>query len=266
MADVSSNNGLPTDKKALTARLRELWDAGYRVLGVKCTEGKSYTWDLSHEVCRIWHSFGGVVNHYHFGHPGSNAEGKAQADFFWTHVRSDFASGDTWTFDAETKGESTAEIVGFTDRLLDHWHVRAEHYVYGGPYFLRDSKIIAYRGALLWLADYDTKVAFVPPSWGDWTIWQNADKYKFPGIGSADHSVLKPEVVHLELSMGDKNFAVERMAKLLKQHGYGGFVVNQSFGVGKRRAVNKFKKAHGWHQDGFVGQRMWKALEHHGQK
>lgn len=261
MADVSSNNGLPSNIKALTAKLQELWNEGSRILGVKSTEGTAYTWSLSHDVCRIWHSFGGVVNHYHFGHPGSNALGKSQADFFWSHTKGDFVHGDTWTFDAETKGESTSEIVGFTDRMIDHWNVKSEHYVYGGAYFFRDNKITMYRGALLWLAAYGSKVPFIPPTFKDWAIWQNEDNHVFAGIGKADHSILKPHVIHLNIVKGDTNFAVERLAKLLKAHGYKGFVVNQSYGIGKRRAVNKFKKAQGWHQDGEVGTRMWAALD-----
>jgi len=262
MADVSSNN-FPSNitAKQLRAKLQQMWDAGFRVLGVKCTEGTTYVWDLSHQVCAIWHSFGGIVNHYHFGHPGSVASGRAQADFFFNHVNGDWRKGDSWTFDAETKGESASEVNAFADRLLDGYHFASDFFTYGGPYFLRDNHIVAHRGSMLWLADYDDHVVFVPPSWHAWSIWQHTDKGSVPGLGHADLSIMKPEVIHLHLVRGDNNFAVERMAKLLKQHGYRGFLVNQKFGLGKRRAVKKFQAKHGWHQNGEVNAHMWQVLD-----
>lgn len=159
-----SDNDPPHDLKAH-------YDAGYRTLVLKVTQGTSYVWGDSHKYAAEWHSFGkdAIVGHYHFLAPGSAASGTLQANYFWAHVKGDVRKGDVLIEDVETNGEDGAEHSSFQSKLKSL--SRLERWTYGSPYFLRDHGITA-QGTLLWLAEVAATWAFIPPGWKTVHAWQ----------------------------------------------------------------------------------------------
>lgn len=247
--DLSSNNG--------AVDLKKHWDAGHRILILKVTEGTSYVWQQSHVLAAQWHSYGGVVWHYHFLSPG---DGAAQADWFWDHVKNDRAVGDLFVVDVETKGDTGAEVNTFIDRV--RVYDSRQGLIYGSPSFLTTNQICKHAGWWLWLAEYGPKTD-VPPSWAGWAAWQFTDRGAAAGVtGGVDVSQVKPWTARVTVRLGDRAWPVLLLKQRLHQLGYGGLVMNDKYGFGLRRAVAKFKRDRRLHnQDGRVcGATMWAAL------
>jgi GH25 family lysozyme M1 (1,4-beta-N-acetylmuramidase) len=205
MVDLSSNNPAPD--------LKAHWDAGYRVLCLKVTEGTGYAWTASHRLAAEWHSFGldAVVWHYHFLHPGTTASGAKQADWFWAHVRGDLRAGDRVVCDVETAGETGGEVAAFWARYVTH-DPRTPRVDYGSPYFLRDHGIRPQHGEALWLAQYAARVSFIPPGWTSYLAWQYTQTARgVPGMrGAVDQSHLKPAALpaslHLRITAENRGY------------------------------------------------------------
>ncbi|HJQ00071.1 MAG TPA: GH25 family lysozyme [Jatrophihabitans sp.] len=91
--DISSHNGTPN--------LRAYWDAGYRELMLKATEGTGYAWDQMQALARQWHSFGADarVGYYHWLYGTLSAA--AQFAWFQAHVAPVFRPGDRVMIDFE---------------------------------------------------------------------------------------------------------------------------------------------------------------------
>lgn len=258
MVDLSSNNG-PVNLKAL-------WHAGFRVLTLKATEGTNYAWSDSHALAKQWHSFGGIVGHYHFLHPGTYSSGTQQADWFWDHVNLDVAPSDFLIVDVETNGETNAEVQAFIDRVHEH-APNTRGLVYGPEYFLRDdAKARPAFGWGVWVADYSGGVDFIPPGWATWTAWQYTQSGSVPGVsGNVDISNIRRSLTEPTLWFGDKLFPVVNAKRALQKAGYKGFVINNDYGWGFRRAVHSFKKRHGYVNTSgrFINQRFWNDIRNY---
>ena len=191
MVDLSSNNPLPN--------LKLHYDAGYRLLCLKVTEGTNYAWSASHSLAALWHSYGvdAWLWHYHFLHPGSVASGAQQADWFWAHVRTDIVAGrDRVVCDAETQGETGTELDAFWARYMTH-DPHTPRVDYGGPYFFRDNGLRPHHDEDLWIAEYGSRVSFIPPGWTTWLAWQFTQSATgVPGMsGQVDQSHLAPSAL-----------------------------------------------------------------------
>lgn len=261
--DLSDNNPPPD--------LAKHWAAGFRVLILKLTEGTSYSWAASHALSAAWHKMGtgGIVGHYHFGEPG---DGTAEAHWFLAHVLPDLSGGDFLVYDAEKNGVKAKQVYAFidtchtfrpTNEVQARMLVRAfrRSMEYGGPGFFIPNRIKSHLGWWLWQAEYGP-VAKPIPGFPIRAMWQfTSDATNIPGIGGrVDLSHVTARVLQPTSHFGDRHFAVLDLATALRHAGYRGFAMNSKLGRGKRRAINKLKKSHGWRADGVAGPRVFKAL------
>ena len=194
MVDVNGYR-IPTD---LAAHYR----AGYRVLGVKVTQGSMYTWHQGLDIIDAWHRLGSDAHCvvYHFATAGIS--GTAQADHFLNTVNPHLRWGDTYCIDMEgqpasyrqwARGEAKKVHDSFIDRVNDagrRWGTlrrkQLRGLTYGGPYFLRDQGIRKHGGWRLWIAAYVTKLPFIPPGWLTYMAWQYTDAQRgVPGMPSS---------------------------------------------------------------------------------
>lgn len=76
--------------------LRAHYNAGYRYLMIKATEGIDYAFDHMQAWAQLWHSFGpdAHVGYYHWLY--GTLSGQVQFDWFWKHVAPVIRLGD-WT-------------------------------------------------------------------------------------------------------------------------------------------------------------------------
>lgn len=180
--DYSSNNHPPD--------LAKLYKQGYRVLALKATEGTTYTWDLHAKLADEWHKQGtdATVWHYAFLQPSDPG---GQGAYFVTQVKDHLRAGDRLVADVEVAGVTNGVVQAFFDRVRATSTLAEE--IYGSPYFLRDHGVRPEHGQGLWLADYASKPAFIPPGWARYDAWQFTDAGKDPSTGSrADESHLTP--------------------------------------------------------------------------
>lgn len=254
MVDISSHNSVRS--------LRDVWDSGVRVLAPKVTEGTTYAWDGHDAIARAWHGFGGIVNHYHFMHPGGTPEAFAEAEFFVRRVRPTLGPYDILTVDAETHGESNVEVGAFIDRVVQHLpgH-RGLEYSYAA--FLNETHIGPHKNWGLWVAGYGSSSAPAVPAWkGGYSAWQYTDHGSVPGIaGGVDVSHLQRFMIEPTLHRGASNFAVLNAKRAMRKAGLHGFTVNSDYGLGTARAVAALRKRHRLSGDGnVIGSRIWKIL------
>lgn len=258
MVDLSSNNPTPD--------LAAHWRGGFRVLALKATEGTGYTWTGHRGLADAWHRLGGVVWHYHFLTPG---DGAAQADHFCATVGASGRHGDRIVVDVETQNDTGAEVSAFIARCATHTALPGV--VYGSPYFLRDHGIRPSHGWGLWLADYDSKIAFVPPGWSSWLAWQYTDRATgVPGIaGAVDCSHLSAAAMPSAPPSGAPAW-YHRVLRLSSPmlHGDDVKVVQRKVGVAAdgwygsatRNAVVRWQTAHRLAADGAVGPATSRAM------
>lgn len=170
IVDISDNNGTPD--------LAAYWKAGHRGLGLKVTEGTSYAWDKHGTYADQWHKLGGWVIHYAFLHPGS---GNDQARFFLTQINGHVDDEkDYVAADCEVAGVNGSLAATFLDTV--HAARPVKLLAYGSPYFLRDNNVRPVHDAGLWLADYASKWAFIPPGWTKVTFWQRSQTSHITGF------------------------------------------------------------------------------------
>lgn len=178
MFDYSDNNHPPV--------LADLWAKGYRVLALKFTESDNYYWDKAPALATEWRKLGGTVWGYHFMRPGNGA---GQGRWFIDHAK---GYCDRLVADCEVSGVDGKLVDAFwaSVRSVD---VKDKEEDYGGCYFLRDNGIKPDHEQGLWLAEYASHVAFIPPGWKEYDAWQNTDAAIDPSTGSrVDSSVLAP--------------------------------------------------------------------------
>lgn len=253
MLDLSSNNPVKS--------LRDVWDAGARVLTLKATEGTGYAWGASAGFAKAWHGFGGICGHYHFMHPGGSAEAFAEADTFVAHVRGALGPADFLVVDAETKGEGNAEVAAFIDRVHAHLPGRPG-LEYSYQAFFTDDNIQLHRGWQRWVAAYGS----TPPGLS-WEAWQYTQTGQVPGIGGdVDLSHLKRSLIEPALTYGMNLFPVLDAKRALNRAGFGrGLSLgSMTFGPAMRYQLARFKRAHGWSKadanGSILGGRAWAAL------
>lgn len=197
MVDLSSNNATPD--------LAKHHAAGYRIIGLKASEGTSYVWTGGATLAKAWHKLDGRVVHYHFAKAGGGTA-RQQADAFLAAVAGRWADGDILCLDIEgqpslpgyrqwRKGEAGPFAAAFIARCRAA-RPTAVGLVYGPPYFLRDNGVTSH-GWGLWLADYRSRPTFIPPSWERWTAWQfTSTAAGLPGVpGAVDHSKVRRELL-----------------------------------------------------------------------
>lgn len=255
MVDISSHNTITS--------LQRLYDSGVRVLAPKASEGTNYVWDRHAKICDTWHSFGGFINHYHFMHPGGTPEAFAEAELFYRVIKDHVWPFDLITVDAETHGESNAEVGAFIDRMVQHFpHIRGLEYSYAA--FLNETHIGPHDHWGLWVAGYGSSSAPSVPAWkGGYTAWQYTDAGTVPGIsGHVDISHLQRRVVEPTLHRNDANFAVLNAKRAMRKMGLRGFVTDSPvYGGGTANAVAKIRKTHRLNGDGnTLGPAIWRIL------
>lgn len=179
-ADLSSNNPLPN--------IAGYAKTGHRVIALKATEALGYTWTEHARLADTAHTHHLTVLHYHFARPGSAI---AQAEHFLAAVHGHTAPGDGLVVDCEVAGVNGRYVTAWLNRV-HRAHPNLTLWVYGGPYFLRDNQIHPAHGAKLWLADYASKPAFIPPGWPHYDAWQFTQTGSVKGVaGRVDVSRLR---------------------------------------------------------------------------
>lgn len=226
MVDVSSNNGA-----ASAYDLEKHYEAGYRVFAPKATQSTTYTWSDGDALTRIWHSLGAdaVVWRYHFN--GATGTPLAQADYFTRAIAKDWRDGDRWVLDVEAiPASGRAPLPSFSGAQANAFQQRMHKNepgwdagIYGGPYGLRDRGVRPlHPDTILWLADYASKIAFIPPGWTKVAAWQYTDRASgLPGIpGSADRSTLDASVMPAahRHKPTETPLAVRHEAKVILKH------------------------------------------------
>ena len=199
MIDLSSNNAPPD--------LNAHWNAGYRTIALKASEGTSYRWDQHGQLSDQWHELGGKVVHYHFLRPGNVA---LQAANFLTAIRHHVHPRDWLCVDVEVAGLRDMDVSLFIERChMRHPHMRG--LVYGPPSFLTGNGIRKHRGWRLWVASYGADPAPVP-SWRTWTAWQYTDRAAVPGVPTpVDQSHIRPVLTPRENLLGVPVNTVKRL-------------------------------------------------------
>lgn len=253
MLDLSSNNTVSS--------LRDVWNAGVRVLTLKATEGTGYAWGASPGFAQAWHALGGICGHYHFLHPGSPASAYAEADAFVAHVSGTLGRGDFVVVDAETKGESDAQVSAFIDRVHAHLPgVPGLEYSYQA--FFAETPLRLHRAWQRWVAAYGPAA----PGLG-WQAWQFTQTGRVPGIvGDVDLSHIKRSLIEPTLTYGCRIFPVLDAKRALSHAGFGAgmSLTSMTYGPGMRYQLARFKRAHGWAKadatGSILGSRAWTAL------
>lgn len=185
-------------------------------IGLKCTTGNNSVDPDYVERAKAAHAHGVAVDHYCFGQAES---GESQANFFLSTV--DYKMGDRFVIDAEVGGVNGQVVLDF----INTCHTAKPGIpglVYGSPYFLRDNNIRPIHGWGLWLADYASRWAFVPPGWQSPNMWQYSQTAKCPGIsGECDMSkILSPVATQAKatgLSVLSKSYANHLIKRLSKR-------------------------------------------------
>lgn len=208
--DTSSNNG-PVDLAAYAK-------AGHRLIGIKATEGQSYSNPHHANTALAAHSHGLVVIHYHFCRPRGSADVYAEARNFMRHTGPVWQRGDIAVLDLEVRpGEPGFSAARYLLLLANHIEVAhgIKVYVYTGLAYLQESKPALRVGSrMFWIADYGA----VPPRLGlrrhrwahqfsDGQI--GAEPHEAAGIGKCDMSRLT--------SIGLADLAIRRTRR--RRHG-----------------------------------------------
>lgn len=189
-ADVSNNNGQSLDLHAYKHK------GGHILIGVKASEGTTFTDHTHAGRAHRAHEAGVVVIHYHFGHPGSSAT--EQAKHFWDQVKPVHSKKDYCCLDIEvTDGMGTAHIKQWVKDFVAHFHKISGHQlvIYSGQAFLQEHGPIRPPGARFWVAAYGPREAHVYWVKRLWA-WQYTDGRSGPrphavaGIGHCDLSRL----------------------------------------------------------------------------
>lgn len=150
--DISSHQGTPN--------LRAYWDAGYRELMMKASEGTGYWWPLMQQLARQWHSFGpdARVGYYHWLYSTHSAA--AQHLLFWSRVQPVFRTGDWLMVDFEdvapARWRSDADTLPVLREFVRFCRQHAETHVYSGNWYLANMPLCrAYlRSQLVVMSDY----------------------------------------------------------------------------------------------------------------
>lgn len=174
--------------------------AGYRLLGVKVTQGggaHAYTWQQGLAIIDAWHQLGKDAHCavYHFATAG--IDGATQANHFLNTVNPHLRWGDKYCIDIEAQpksyrqwahGEAKRVHDAFIDRVNAagrRWGTlrrkRLSGLTYIGPYFITETGIRKRGGWRLWLAAYGPQVIadwtrrFRAAGWLTWMAWQFTD-------------------------------------------------------------------------------------------
>lgn len=150
--DISSHQGTPD--------LRAYWNAGYRELMMKASEGTGYWWPLMQQLAREWHSFGpdARVGYYHWLYATVSAA--AQHLLFWSRVQPVFRAGDWLMVDFEdvapARWRPDADTLPVLREFVRLCRQHAETHVYTGNWFLANLPLCrAYlRSQLVVMSDY----------------------------------------------------------------------------------------------------------------
>lgn len=273
--DVSENNG-----QIDWARVAQ---AGFTFAYARATLGRESndpTFEANRQGARA-HGlrFGG----YHLPYPG-NSSAQQQAEHFLSVAKP--RPGDLLpAIDVENKTPpDTAEAKFSRDELvawLRAWlgaveaKVGAKPVIYTNPgWWSSRLKNADLSGHPLWLAHYTEQDPTIPRPWKGYAIWQHSqsgrigshvfDLNRCPNVdaltigGGAAGSLLVlgahgPEVVRLKRLLTTWSAAHPPPVQ---------FVENDVFGKNTLAAVRRFQKANGLLQDGKVGDKTWKALQH----
>jgi len=272
--DVSSNNGAVD-----WARVAQ---AGFTFAYARATLGKE-TNDTTFETNRKGAQAHGLrFGAYHLPYPG-NSTAKQQAEHFLRVAKP--RPGDLLpAIDIENKTPKDEDEARFSRDELVAWFrawlaaveakIGARPIIYTNPSWWQSRlKSADLSGHPLWLAHYTEGRPSIPKPWKAYGIWQHSDKGRIGShvfdlnrcpnldavtIGRTAHSLLVlgahgPEVVRLKRLLKAWSKAHPPPAK---------FVDNDVFGKNTRAVVKRFQKTSGLVNDGKVGTKTWKALQH----
>jgi lysozyme len=274
--DVSENNG-----QVDWARVAQ---AGFTFAYARATLGRESS-DPTLETNRKGARAHGLrFGAYHLPYPG-NSSAQQQAEHFLSVAKP--RPGDLLpAIDVENKTPpDTAEAKFSRDELvawLRAWlnaveaKIGAKPVIYTNPgWWSSRLKNADLSGHPLWLADYTKNDPTIPRPWKKYAIWQHSqsgrvgshtfDLNRCPNVdavtiggGAAAGSLLVlgahgPEVVRLKHLLTAWSKAHPPPVR---------FVGNDVFGKNTLAAVKRFQQAHGLQDDGKVGTKTWKALQH----
>jgi lysozyme len=274
--DVSSNNG--------TVDWARVAQAGFTFAYARATLGKESddkTFDANR---RGAHAHGIRFGAYHLPYPG-NSSAERQAEHFLRIAKP--RSGDLLpAIDVENKTPKDEGEAKFSRDELVAWlrawlatveaKVGAKPIIYTNPsWWSARLKNADLSGHSLWLAHYTEGHPTIPRPWKAYAIWQHSDSGHVAGhtfdlnrspnldavtIGAA-------RTAQSLLVLGAHGPEVVRLKHLLKAWSKAHppparFVENDVFGKNTLAVVKRFQKATGLVDDGRVGTRTWKALQH----
>ena len=274
--DVSENNG-----QVDWARVAQ---AGFTFAYARATLGRESN-DPTLETNRKGARAHGLrFGAYHLPYPG-NSSAQQQAEHFLSVAKP--RPGDLLpAIDVENKTPpDTAEAKFSRDELvawLRAWlnaveaKIGAKPVIYTNPgWWSSRLKNADLTGHPLWLAHYTKNDPTIPRPWKKYAIWQHSqsgrvgshtfDLNRCPNVdavtiggGAAAESLLVlgahgPEVVRLKHLLTAWSKAHPPPVR---------FVGNDVFGKNTLAAVKRFQQAHGLQDDGKVGTKTWKALQH----
>ncbi len=189
-ADISNNN-------SQTVNWNQYRKAGHVLVGLKATEGNTFV-DKTHPTrSENAHSAGVHVMHYHFAHPGKDAN--QQAQFFWAQIKGHFAKRDFAALDIEVSdGLSDVQVARWVEQFDAAFRHISGHTLigYSGESFLQGLKRAGMKlaGERWWTAAYGPNEPHVAGT-TTWA-WQRTDGTIGPpphtcaGIGNCDISSL----------------------------------------------------------------------------
>ena len=272
--DVSSNNGIVD-----WARVAQ---EGFTFAYARATLGKE-TNDKSFETNRKAAQAHGLrFGAYHLPYPG-NSSAKQQAEHFLRVAKpkpGDLLPG----IDIENKTPKDGDEAKFSRDELVSWFrawlaaveakIGAKPIIYTNPSWWQSRlKSADLSGHPLWLAHYTEGRPSIPKPWKAYGIWQHSDKGRIGGhtfdlnrcqnldavtIGRTAQSLLVlgahgPEVVRLKRMLKQWSRAHPPPAR---------FVENDVFGKNTLAVVKRFQRTAGLDDDGKVGMKTWRALQH----
>jgi lysozyme len=273
--DVSENNG-----RVDWARVAQ---AGFTFAYARATLGRESN-DPTFEANRHGARAHGLrFGAYHLPYPG-NSSARQQAEHFLSVARP--RPGDLLpAIDVENKTPPDTGEAKFSRDELVAWlrawlstveeKIGAKPIIYTNPGWwssrLKNADLSSHP---LWLAHYTQGRPTIPPPWKAHAIWQHSDRGRVDGrvfdlsrCPSLDAVTIGAGVSQSLLVLGAHGSAVVRLKHLLTAWSTAHpppvhFVGNDVFGKNTLAAVKRFQKATGLVDDGKVGGKTWKALQH----